>query len=233
MADVRALYRIQELELDIIECTKRIKAITAQMEEDEALREAEAQFDAAAADHEEAVKQVADMGREIAALVEKRQAAEAQLYGGAVTNPKELQDMQMEVESLGRRKTVLDDELARLQSLRDQRRESLDDAEAALDDVRQAREAENRELLAEKEKLTAQVSDMLARRKAAITDIPADIFSTYNRMRSAKSNRPISAMNENACTICGIEQNHTVIIAINRGEELVYCQHCGRILIRL
>lgn len=233
MADVRTLYRIQELELDIIKCTKRIKAISAQMEEDEALREAEAKHDEATADYEDASKQARDMEAEIAALVEKREAAEARLYGGGVTNPKELQDMQMEVESLGRRKTVLDDELARLKGVREERGASLKDSEAALSDVRQARESDNRELLAEKEKLSAEVNDMLARRKGAITDIPADIFKIYNRMRAAKSNRPIAVMNENACTICGIEQNYTVIVAINRSEELVHCQNCGRILIRL
>ena len=52
-----------------------------------------------------------DMELEIAAAVEKRQTAEQRLYSGEVQNPKELQDMQMEVEALARRKSVLDDEL--------------------------------------------------------------------------------------------------------------------------
>jgi predicted nucleic acid-binding Zn-ribbon protein len=52
-------------------------------------------------------------------------------------------------------------------------------------------------------------------------------------MRTAKSNRPVAVLREKACTICGIEQNSIVITAINRGEGMVNCQNCGRILIRL
>ena len=233
MSDLLALYRIQELELDIIDRSKRIKSINAQMEEDDALREAEAQFATAGAGFEDAAKQAADMAAEIAALVEKRAAAETRLYSGEVTNPKELQDMQMETEALARRKTVLDEELLRLQRERDERKRLLDESEAALDSVREEHGEQNRELQAEKETLSASVTDMLARRKGAIKEIPPDMFKIYNGMRMPKSNRPIAVLNENACTICGIEQNHTVIVAINRKEGMVNCQNCGRILIRM
>ena len=233
MSDLLALYRIQELELDIIDRSKRIKSINAQMEEDDALREAEAQFATAGADFEDAAKQAADMAAEIAALVEKRAAAETRLYSGEVTNPKELQDMQMETEALARRKTVLDEELLRLNGLRDERKRLLDESEAALNAVRAEHSEQNRELQAEKETLSTSVTDMLARRKGAIKEIPPDMFKIYNGMRMPKSNRPIAVLNENACTICGIEQNHTVIVAINRKEGMVNCQNCGRILIRM
>ena len=74
---------------------------------------------------------------------------------------------------------------------------------------------------------------MLARRKTSVAAIPEESIKTYNRMRTAKSNRPVAVLREKACTVCGIEQNSIVITAINRGEGMVNCQNCGRILIRL
>ena len=233
MLDVLALYRIQELELDIIQRTKRIKAINAQMEEDDALLEAEAKFAVAAADFEGAAKRVADMEAEIAALVEKRQAAETRLYSGEVTNPKELQDMHMEVESLARRNTVLDEEVLRLSGERDDRKQQQDEVETSVNAVREECDEQNRKLLKEKGTLTKSVNSMLKKRKRAVKKVPPEMFKTYNGMRSPKANRPISVLNENACTICGIEQNHIVILAINRNEGMVNCQSCGRILIRM
>lgn len=233
MSNVVALYRLQQLELDIIERAKRVKAINAQLEDDEALRESVAEQEAAQEEFRAAEARVRDMELEIDAVVEKRQGAEARLYSGEVTNPKELQDMQMEVEALTRRKSVLDDELLRLTSERDELRGKAEDADARCSEARELHELESKDLLQEKETLKKSVSQLLARRKDSVAAIPEQIFKTYNSMRTAKSNRPVAVLREKACTICGIEQTSIVITEINRGAGLVNCQNCGRILIRL
>lgn len=233
MSDVAALYRLQEIELDILERAKRIKAINAQLEDDAALREAEAENEERQAALEAAEARVRDMELEIAAAVDKRQSAETRLYSGEVANPKELQDMQMEVEALTRRKSVLDDELLKLSSERDDCRETAENAAARHNDAREEHERESKALLDEKETLTSSVNEMLAQRKTSVAAIPKQAFQTYNSMRTAKSNRPVAVLKDGACTICGIEQNYIVITAIKRGDDLVNCQNCGRILIRI
>ncbi len=233
MSDVAALYRLQELELDIIDRAKRIKAIKTQLEDDAALQESITANEEAQAALAEVEARLRDMELEIAAAVEKRQTAEQRLYSGEVQNPKELQDMQMEVEALARRKSVLDDELGKITSSRDEHREKADDAEARCNEARELHEQESEALIDEKETLTEDVNQLLARRKTSVAAIPQQAFKTYNRMRTAKSNRPVAVLREKACTICGIEQNSIVITAINRGEGLVNCQNCGRILYRL
>ena len=231
MSDVLALYRVQQLELEIINHTKRIKAINQQIEDDEALREAE--FEAAKTEHEDAAKRARDMELEIAALMEKRQASESLLYSGEVNNPKELQDLQMELDSLTRRRDVLDDELKRIVTERDGCQQKLQESEANMEEARIARAAENQELLEEKAALTATINEQLTKRKAVVKKIPADIYKTYNSMRAKNSNRPVSVLKDDACAVCGIEQNSVVITAINRSDDIVNCQSCGRILIKL
>ena len=233
MSDVAALYRLQELELDILERAKRIKAINAQLEDDEALREAEAKNEEAQAALEAAAARVRDLELEIASAADKRQSAEARLYSGEVTNPKELQDMQMEVDALARRRSVLDDELLKISSARDEIGSEADDAGERCSQARAERELECRDLLEEKQTLTETISQLLARRKSSVAAIPQQAFQTYNSLRAAKSNRPVAALRDNACAICGIEQNHIVINAIKRGDGLVHCQNCHRILIRV
>ena len=233
MSNVAALYRLQELELDILERAKRIKAINAQLEDDAALREAEAENEELQAALEATEARVRDMELEIATALDKRQSAETRLYSGEVTNPKELQDMQMEVEALTRRKSVLDDELLKLSSERDDRRGKAEEAAARYDQAREKHERESKALLDEKKTLKTSVNQLLAQRKSSVAAIPQQAFQTYNSMRTAKSNRPVAVLRDKACTICGIEQNYIVITAINRGDDLVNCQNCGRILIRI
>ena len=233
MTDAAVLFRLQELELEILERAKRIKAINAQLEDDAALREAEAANEEAQAALEAAAARVRDLELEIAAAADKRLDAEARLYSGEVTNPKELQDMQMELEALTRRRSALDDELQRLVSERDEFQSKAEDADARCSQARAERELESKELTEEKQSLTDDVSQMLARRKTSVAAIPQQAFQTYNSLRAAKSNRPVAVLRDNACTICGIEQNYIVITAISRGDDLVHCQSCGRILIRV
>ncbi len=233
MSEVLALYRIQQLELDIIDRTKRIKAINLQLEDDEALREAEATFEAASAGFEDAAKRAKDMELEITSVVEKREASETLLYSGEVASPKEMQDLQMEIESLTRRREALESELQRIVTERDDCQQALEESEALLNEAQTARAAEKKDLLKEKKQLTAAVKKQLKTRKAAVKAIPADVFKTYNSLRTKKSNRPVSVLNDDACTICGIEQNSIVITAINRSDSIVNCQSCGRILIKL
>ncbi len=233
MSEVLALYRIQQLELDIIDQTKRIKAIDLQLEDNAGLHEAEAAFETAKAAFDEAVKRANEMSLEIAALIDKKQTSETRLYSGEVTNPKEMQDLQMEIESLARRNDVLDDELLRIISDRDACQATLGECEDALNEIGEERKEENKNLLKEKKSLTAAVKKQLSQRKAAVKDLPVELFKTYNVLRRKRANRPVSVLKDDACTICGIEQNSTVITAINRSTDLVNCQSCGRILIKL
>ena len=99
--------------------------------------------------------------------------------------------------------------------------------------ARDQRETECEQLRGEKESLSASVNELLARRKSSVAEIPREAFQTYNSMRSAKSNRPVSVLKDNACTICGIEQNYIVIAAIKRDNDLVRCQNCDRLLISM
>ncbi len=233
MSDVLALYRVQQMELEIIDHTKRIKSITQQMEDDEALRAAETECAKAQEEYDIAEKRAKDMELEIAALVDKRQASESLLYSGEVKNPKELQDLQMELDSLTRRRDVLDDELKRIAAERDEFKQTLNDRETSLTQAKADRSAENKELLEEKEALAATVAEQLTKRKAAVNKIPAEIYKQYNSMRAKNANRPVSVLRDDACTVCGIEQNSMVVTAINRGSDMVNCQSCGRILIKL
>lgn len=233
MSDVLALYRLQQLELEIIDQTKRIKAIDLQLEDNAGLHEAEEAFETAKTAFDEAVKRANEMNLEIATLIDKKQNSETRLYSGEITNPKEMQDLQMEIESLARRNEVLDDELLRIISDRDACQATLHECEGALNDIGEERKEENKNLLKEKKTLASSVKKQLSKRKATVKELPAELFKSYNTLRTKKANRPVSVLRDYACTICGIEQNSTVITAINRSSDLVHCQSCGRILIKL
>lgn len=233
MSQGRALHQVQEIELAIIEHARKIKDINARLADDEEIRRLQARFEAAQSALADIAKRVRGMESQIETVVTKRQAAETRLYSGKVKNPKELQDMQREVESLTRRRAELDDELLLLMMAREEADQAFQQSEADLKDRRGKREAEERGLRKDKADLTEKAEGLMAKRKQSLKGIQAAALKTYSGLRRAKSNRPVAVLKDKACGACGIEQNGAIIAAIHRDEHLVKCRHCGRILIRL
>lgn len=233
MSQARALHNVQVIELEIIKLSQRIKSINAELEDQEDLENAREAF----AGVEERLKEgralVNDVELQIQTVVDKRQATEERLYGGTVTNTKEMQDMQMEVEALTRRQTQLDEQLSLHNDERDAASAAHSEKEGLLETATMEYQARQEELLTEKTELKTIADGLLTDRRAALKQVQEPSLKLYKGMRAAKSNRPVSVLKDNACTICGIEQNHTVIVAINRGEQLVKCNTCGRILVKL
>lgn len=233
MSQARALYQVQELELAIIEHAKEIKDINARLQDDEEIKGLEARFDAARSSLEAIVKRVNAMELQIEAVAAKRQAAETRLYSGSVKNPKELQDMQMEADGLARRRAELEERLLLLMVEREEAGQILGDGETALKAARGKHKAEHQSLRQKKTALTEAAEGLMAERRQALKSIPADVIKTYNSLRTAKANRPVSVLKGKVCGVCGIKQSNLIIASINRGDDWVQCRNCGRILIRL
>ncbi len=233
MKVARTLYDIQTIELDIIERSKGLKSVNAQLKEDELLRQAKDSFAVAATALDKNSKLTRDLENQIEASEEKRKATETRLYSGSVGNPKELQDMQMEIESLARRRSQLDDALLQLMMERDQASQDMAESRQRLEEVQAEHDELQTDLRNKKTALTRELESLMSTRKGALAKAPAAALQTYQNMRRAKGNRPVAVLREKACTICGIKQDSTVLAAISQGKDLVNCSNCGRILLKM
>lgn len=233
MTQALALYRLQEFELAIIEQRKRIKEIDVLLENNEIVQLAQEQQSQAQASYDEIRHRVKDLEIQIETLKNKHQSADALLYSGKVKNPKELQDIQHEVEALGRRNSELDEQLMELMIQRDTAEKVLNDANAELESITADWNSEHSDLMSEKSQLEKQSDGLMVERKEAVKDVDSATMKEYNSMRTSKSNRPVSVMIDGACSVCGIEQNNAIIKLVHAGDSLIKCQNCGRILVKL
>lgn len=233
MSQARALYHVQELELEIIDHRKRIKEIDIQLEDNKVVTNAEAEQQSAQETFDAIRLRVKDMEQQIEAVANKRKATETRLYSGNVKNPKELQDMQKEIESLTKRHAELDENLLLLIMERDEAKDMLELTNQELEKVKATWEAEHSDLLSEKSELEKKSETLMADRKDSLKAVHDDAMKQYNSLRTSKSNRPVAVMENRTCSVCGIEQNGAIASAVNKDDSLVYCQNCGRILVRL
>ena len=114
-ATASQLYRLQVIDSTLAKQRTRLKAIDDTLGQNgvlSAARTALAETDAVVSQWQ--IKMRA-LELEIKGIVDKCAAAEKRLYSGIVTNPKEMADLQREIDSHNRHQVKLDDELAEAQ----------------------------------------------------------------------------------------------------------------------
>ena len=152
---------------------------------------------------------------------------------GLITNPKDLERMQHELESLERRIGVLEDEELEIM-------EQLEIATTGLDTLREevaGMEARRAELVAARDArfavIDGELGDLQAQRAAAAEGVPADLLALYEKLREAKG-VGASELRARQCGGCRLTLDAAEVSRIRAlaPEEVVRCEECQRILVR-
>jgi predicted nucleic acid-binding Zn-ribbon protein len=153
---------------------------------------------------------------------------------GLITNPKDLERMQHELQSLERRIASLeDDELEVMARVEDAQRE-LDSltAQVRAADERLATLATARdEKLAE---IDTELGKVTAERATAAEGMPEDLMALYEKLRTQKGGVGAAALHQRRCTGCqlGIDTAELAVIKRAPSNEVIRCEECSRILVR-
>lgn len=231
MNTAQTLYQLQSVELELIANKRRLRAIEASLEDSQTVQAAKQALEQAAGSFKPVKAHYNDIEHQIQSNQEKLTQTEARLYSGSVTNPKELQDMQQEVESLRKWRTEWDERLLVAMEDLENAQENLDLHQAQYDEALEAAAAGNAELLTEREQINAQNPLLEERRQEIAATIDRETLNTYVNLRRTKGNRAVSIIEDDTCSVCGVSQIATVTKAVRAGDELIYCSNCGRILV--
>jgi predicted nucleic acid-binding Zn-ribbon protein len=227
------LYKLQEIELQILKHQKRLGDIATELANNASIQQAQRAVDTASQAVTPLNTKATDLNLQLQSVRSKRDATEKRLYSGAVKNPKELTDMQNEIATLQKRDAELDELLLEAMLYLEEAQGTLAKATQALKDVTTQVESEQHTLLAEKTRLEAQVKTLQAQRQEALKPISATALQTYNALRPQKANQPMALLQGQTCGVCGIEQNSIIAQAVRKGEDLTHCKNCRRILVVL
>lgn len=171
---------------------------------------------------------------DVEAVKARRSRDRDRMDQGLVTNPKDLERMQHELESLERRiSTLEDEELEVMARLEDAQR----DLEGLAAQVAEADEQLAVLAAARDEKLAAIEADLAAAeadRGPAVEGLPADLLALYDRLRAQKGGVGAAELRQRRCTGCqlGIDNAELAVIKAAPSDEVIRCEECQRILVR-
>ncbi|MCB0977535.1 MAG: hypothetical protein KDB02_08760 [Acidimicrobiales bacterium] len=234
-AEIENLLALQERDTALDQIRHQIEVLPVRVERDglqAQLAELDTKTEAKRAERDELARRQRRLDDEVESLDAKRKDHDAKLYGGSITNARELQDLQEEIESLGRRITSLEDDELEIM-------EAVEPIEAELQELASARRALDASLedvsarlsAAEAELLTG-LSEQQEARDVAAASVPADLLAEYEKLRAGGGGIGIARLiGGNQCGGCHLTLSAVEVAAIRKHpDELTHCEECGRLL---
>lgn len=170
---------------------------------------------------------------QIATVAEKVDTVNAAMYGGSASNVKELQDLQGELDSLGRRRAALEDqvletmvaaepidsELGRVASVR----EAIDDRAVAA----------TASLVEAETSIDAELDDLAARREALVAGIDPALVQRYEALRSRLKGVGVARFEGGRCGGCHLALPAAEAEQVRKAARtgVATCPECDRLLV--
>ena len=230
MSAALGLYRLQQVDSQTDQIRARLYKIHETLENDIELRAAMDAVSAAESDHKSTSNSVKSSESDVERQRIKIEQAEASLYGGQVKNPKELQDLQMEVASLKKHLATLEERELEAMVHAEETENALGKAKDKLQKVQMRLKEQNRDLAGESEALSKGLERLESERKAVVDNLAEAMLATYEKLRKQKNGVAVTSMIENSCSACGTTLTQSQHQNARSTNQLFNCPTCGRIV---
>jgi predicted nucleic acid-binding Zn-ribbon protein len=227
------LYELQDLDLELEQGHRRISEIKQTLGETETVLRAREAVAQTQEQHRSWLRRMRDLELEIGGLTTRITNSEKRLYGGRITNPKELADIQNEIASLKRRRAELEDELleAMLQAEADE--ETLEARREALVRIETDWQDQQEQLQEEMSQLETRLAQAEEERQKLRQSIHPEDLVLYDKIRSHYGPIAVAILQDGVCGFCAVAPSSTKLTRIRSGRELLQCSNCSRILLDL
>jgi len=224
----RQLYQLQELDVEIESDERALKQVTGRLGESKAVLEARSQLQSEQQHLEELKHQQHSAEWEIDDIATRIATAEESLFSGRVKNPKELASLQQDVEMLKHRRGQLEEKALGVIEQVEQSEAAVAKISGELKTLTADWRRQQKQLADEKTKLQAALADLKQKWQLLSAEIEPETVEFYQQLRKGKGTA-VARVEQGICRGCRISLP-TTDLQRARGNNLVHCSSCGRIL---
>lgn len=229
-----ALLALSDADSSLLRLRRRLDDLPEQQQLDEAVQRRAALEQALGdrrLDRDRAQAHLDKEDREVAQLKARLAAEQQRMYGGEISNARELASMRAEIEAVERRIGEHEDaeleameELEQIESDIADLDQQVQDAEANIHDRTAARDQAAQSLLAEIAELEVDIEGQRE-------PLPADLLERYDAARDRFGGRAVGRLSGDQCTACGISLSYADVNELVEGPPLATCPNCGRMMV--
>ncbi|MEV8389921.1 MULTISPECIES: C4-type zinc ribbon domain-containing protein [unclassified Streptomyces] len=156
------------------------------------------------------------------------------LDSGAVTSPKDLENLQREIVSLAKRQGDLEDVVLEVM----ERRESAQERVAELTERVSSVQAKTDDAAARRDAAVAEfdreAATVTKEREVVAASVPADLLKLYEKLRGQQGGVGAARLFRRRCEGCQLELNITEVNEVKAApaDAVLRCENCRRILVR-
>ncbi|MGW6530249.1 zinc ribbon domain-containing protein [Streptomyces venezuelae] len=156
------------------------------------------------------------------------------LDSGAVTSPKDLENLQKEIASLARRQGDLEDVVLEVMERRESAQERVTELTGRVSSVQSKIDDATARRDAAFEELDGETSTVGKEREVVAGSIPADLLKLYDRLREKQGGIGAARLHQRRCEGCRLELDITEVNEVKAAspDTVVRCENCSRILVR-
>ena len=233
MTEIQSLLKLQEMDMECLALETALKELPVQKEIDgslERLSVLRERLSCAGLElnrvhneqkHEE--WQIKDITATVSSISEK-------LYGGEITNPREIENIRCRLDSLEATKSKLEDDVIALM----EKAEALESEISEVNLEIKQRETELAELIGKRDLETAAISgklsDTIEGRERLRVQISDSLVKKYEQLLRDRGGPVVVPIRGKICGGCHVALPSSLIILAKPNNTVVRCENCGRIL---
>ena len=226
----QTLYRLQSLDTQLSEQLSKLREAESLVGETQELIEARRAYEQATAESSVCQTRLRDLEMDLQRVNERIAATEKRLYGGQVSNPKELGGLQQDYQhSKQTRNRLEDDILAAMLRLEECQAVAAVAAERLANITTAWRQTQER-LAKHIEQLRQQVAALQEQRADMAVRVQPGDLAQYQELLRKKGGRAVALLVGQMCEGCWVTVPANRAQLVRRSEGLETCTNCGRIL---
>ena len=235
--NLHVLLEVQEKDSQILAANHEIKELPERkeieatqrkmLELDQALKAKESEFH----ENNRIQKRLED---EVATVEERIENQKRKLYGGEVIAIKELQALEMDIDSLKERQIVIEDQIIEVMELNEPIQNEIQNLSTQKEENKE-NEANLFKVLQEAiKKIELRINQIKVEIVHLTNDLPNELISEYESLRSRPGHVGIARLVNRTCNGCNLELPAVEVDRIKKLSEdsIINCEECGCILVR-
>jgi predicted nucleic acid-binding Zn-ribbon protein len=224
---------------ELIELAKNDQAIDSynpQLEAaDKKVAKVQKKIDTAQANLDELTKAIADNEEKVKGFEEQLTLLNEQLTINAkklkeISTEKEMKALSLEEDIAKEKMTFANEEIERLQGINETKLALLDEANEKVTTITTDFNAVNKEVSSEKIVIEKSKAELFVKREEFSRNLEQKVLAFYEKIRIWAGNSAVVPVKKQACYGCYMKLNDKTYAEIIKGDEIVNCPHCGRIL---